>query len=56
MKGSLEGLYSIYNGKKDTELEDKQRLDIQTEMDKADSLMTSYNGALKPLKLTLEPC
>ena len=56
MKGCLEGLYSIYNGTKDTDLEDSQRLEIQTEMDKAESIITSYNGALKPLKLTLEPC
>ena len=56
IKGALEGLYSIHNRTQDQDLDDATKLNIQTHMYRADAAITNYNGALKGMKITVEPC
>ena len=56
VKGALEGLYSLYNRTKDADLSEKAIEDIRTKMDLADTAITNFTGALKGMKLTVEPC
>ena len=55
MKGELEGLYSVHNKTKDDDMGESTRKDIQSLLDRADALVTTFMGAMKPLKITLEP-
>ena len=56
VKGALEGLYSLHNKTKDADLLETDKLNIQAQMDRADTAITNYIGALKGMKITVEPC
>ncbi|CAE7463664.1 unnamed protein product [Symbiodinium sp. CCMP2592] len=55
IKGELEGLYSIHNNTKDVDMPETTKGEIQGLLDRADAATTTFTGAMKPLKLTLEP-
>ncbi|CAE7527526.1 unnamed protein product [Symbiodinium sp. CCMP2592] len=55
IKGELEGLYSVHNNTKDADMAEASKSEIQSLLDRADAATTTFTGAMKPLKLTLEP-
>ncbi|CAE7724934.1 unnamed protein product, partial [Symbiodinium necroappetens] len=55
IKGELEGLYSIHNNTKDADMSESVRNEINGLIERSDSLVTTFSGAMKPLKMILEP-
>ncbi|CAE7193685.1 unnamed protein product, partial [Symbiodinium microadriaticum] len=55
LKSKMEALYSSCNTVQDKDLTTEQQSAIEQSMQAADSLSTSYTGALKPMKMYLEP-
>ncbi|CAE7564303.1 unnamed protein product [Symbiodinium sp. CCMP2456] len=55
IKGELEGLYSIHNKTKDVDMSEETKDSIQSLLERADAVVTNFTGAMKPLKMTLEP-
>ena len=49
-------MYSLYNQTLDVDLQDTVKEDIQARLDAADTAVTNFTGAMKPLKISAEPC
>ena len=54
-KARLEGLYSVHSRTKDKELTEEVKEQIWEMIGTADALITDYSGALKPMKLAIDP-